>query len=49
MELKGNQLIYKRKLQIFDGTYSKDNYSDLVDFFQTVIDSDDYTVSLIKN
>lgn len=49
MELKGNQLIYKRKLQIFDGTYRKDNYSDLVDFFQTVIDSDDYTVSLIKN
>jgi hypothetical protein len=49
MELKGNQLIYKRKLQLIDGTYSKDTYQDLVDFYQEVVDADSYTVVLIKN
>ena len=48
MDLKGNQLIYKRKLQLIDGTYDKDTYPDLVDFYQDVFDADEYTVSLIK-
>lgn len=47
--LKGNQLVYKRKLQLFDGTYSKDTYADLVDFFQSVVDDDEYSVVLVKN
>jgi len=49
MELKGNQLTYKRKFQLIDGTYSKDTYPDVVDFFQDVVDADEYTVSLMKN
>jgi transglutaminase-like putative cysteine protease len=49
MELKDGQLIYKRKLRVVDGTYPKDTYQDLVDFFQSVVDADDYTVSLAKN
>ena len=49
MQLKGNQLIYKRKLEVIDGTYSKDTYQDLVDFYDNVVDADGYTVSLIKN
>jgi len=49
MELKGDQLTYKRKFQLIDGIYSKDTYQDLVDFFQDVVDADDYTVSLAKN
>jgi hypothetical protein len=49
MTLTGNQLQYKRKLQVIDGTYSKDTYQDLVDFYQSVVDADSYTVSLIKN
>jgi hypothetical protein len=49
MELKGNQLIYKRKLQLIDGTYSKDIYQDFVDFLQEVVDADSYTVVLAKN
>jgi len=49
MELKGNELIYKRKLEIIDGTYSSDTYQGLVDFYQEIVDADDYTVSLIKN
>jgi len=49
MELKGNELIYKRKLEIIDGTYGRDTYQDLVDFYQEIVDADDYTVALIKN
>jgi hypothetical protein len=48
MELNGDRLIYKRKLEIIDGTYSRDTYQDLVDFYQAIVDADDYTVSLIK-
>jgi transglutaminase-like putative cysteine protease len=49
MALNGSQLVYKRKLQLIDGTYSGDTYQDLVDFYQEIVDADDYTVSLIKN
>jgi len=49
MELKGDQLIYKRKFQLIDGTYSKDTYQDLVDFYQDVVDADEYNVVLVKN
>jgi hypothetical protein len=49
MQLKGNQLIYKRKFQVIDGTYSKDAYQDLVDFYQAVVDADEYNVVLVKN
>ncbi len=48
MELKGNQLIYERKLELIDGTYGRDTYQDLVDFYQEIVDADDYTVALIK-
>ncbi|MDB5125456.1 MAG: hypothetical protein JWP94_3585 [Mucilaginibacter sp.] len=48
MQLKGNQLVYRRKFQLIDGTYNKDVYQDLVDFYQTVVDADEYTVSLMK-
>ncbi len=49
MKLKGTQLIYKRKFQLIDGTYSKDTYQDLVDFYQAVVDADEYNVVLVKN
>jgi len=48
MALNGNKLVYKRKLQFIDGTYSSDIYHDLVDFYQAIVDADDYTVSLVK-
>jgi len=44
-----NQIVYKRTLQIIDGTYPKDKYQDLVDFYQQVSDADSYKASLIKN
>jgi hypothetical protein len=47
--VKDGKLIYKRKLQLIDGTYPKDTYGDLVDFFQSVVDADASTVTLIKN
>jgi len=49
MEVNGSQLIYKRKFQLIDGTYGKDTYQDIIDFYQDVADADDYTVSLAKN
>jgi hypothetical protein len=47
--LHGNQLIYKRKLQVIDGTYPKESYQDFVDFYQAVVDADDYDMTLVKN
>ena len=49
MELNGDKLVYKRKFQVIGGTYSKDTYPDVVDFFQAVADADEYNVVLIKN
>ncbi|MDB5087869.1 MAG: hypothetical protein JWR09_1863, partial [Mucilaginibacter sp.] len=48
MELKGNKLIYKRKFQLIGGTYDKEVYQDLVDFYQSVVDADEYNVVLVK-
>jgi hypothetical protein len=45
----GNQLIYKRKLQIIEGTYSKDLYQAFVDFYQSVSETDNSNVTLIKD
>jgi hypothetical protein len=47
--IKDGKLIYKRKLQVIDGTYPKDTYQDLVDFYRSVVDADEYTVTLAKN
>jgi uncharacterized protein YfkK (UPF0435 family) len=49
MTLKGNTLTYKRQIELEDGTYNKENYQDLVDFFKAVSDADNYSVTLIKD
>lgn len=43
-----HQLVYKRSLQLIDGTYNKDSYQDLVSFYQAVADADHYNVALTK-
>lgn len=48
MTLDGDRLIYKRKFQIKDGLYSKDIYQDVVDFYQSVVDADNYNVTMVK-
>jgi len=48
MYIAGNKLVYKRSLQINDGTYPKDIYDDLVDFYQTVYEADNYTLTMEK-
>lgn len=48
MNLDGDKLIYHRVLQLKDGIYDKDTYQELVDFFQTAVDADEYNVVLIK-
>jgi hypothetical protein len=40
--------VYKRKIQMIDGTYPKDKYQDLVDFYQQVADADNYKATLVK-
>lgn len=49
LTVTGDQLLYKRKLQLRDGIYSKDKYQDLADFFESVYDADNYSVTLLKN
>ena len=49
MTVKGDKLTYNRKFQLNDGTYDKDTYQDLVDFYQTVADADAYNVAMVKN
>jgi transglutaminase-like putative cysteine protease len=48
MELKGDKLIYMRKIQLLAGTYDKALYTDLVEFFRKVGDADAYSVALVK-
>ena len=48
LTIKDNQLIYLRKLQVKDGTYDKEVYGDIVDFYDAVIDADNYNVILVK-
>jgi hypothetical protein len=48
MAVNGDKLIYKRRFKVIDGTYSKETYQDLIDFYQTAYDADEYTVSLVK-
>jgi len=47
--ISDNKLIYKRRIEIIDGTYNKESYTDLVDFYQAVADADSYNVMLVKN
>ncbi len=49
MQLDGQHLTYQRHLLVNDGTYSKDSYQDLVDFYQAIADADSYTMTLAKN
>lgn len=47
--ITGDQLVYTRKLQVFDGTYTKEDYNDFVEFLDNVQDADNYTMALTKN
>jgi len=43
------KLIYKRYFKINDGTFSKETYQDMIDFFIAVAELDNYKVALVKN
>jgi hypothetical protein len=49
MKIDGDQLVYTRKFQLKDGSYKKDIYQDMVDFYQLVNDADELNVTLVKN
>jgi hypothetical protein len=44
-----NKLIYKRKVQVYNGTYSKELYQELVDFYQSIAETDNSNVTLVKD
>ncbi|MDT3402388.1 DUF3857 domain-containing protein [Mucilaginibacter terrae] len=44
----GDKVIYKRKMELFDGTYTKDQYAELIEFYQAIADADSYKVALVK-
>ena len=46
--MNGNQITYKRKWEMIDGTYPKDKYPELIDFYQSIADADTYKVTLVK-
>jgi transglutaminase-like putative cysteine protease len=48
VSLKGDKLVYSRKMQLIDGTYDKSTYQDFVDFYQRAVDADNYSITLIK-
>lgn len=43
-----NKLVYKRSLQFNEGTYNKELYQDLVDFYQEVFEADRYSMTMEK-
>ncbi|GAA4307573.1 hypothetical protein GCM10023149_01150 [Mucilaginibacter gynuensis] len=47
--VKDNQITYKRHIQVINGTYDKEQYADLVSFYQTVADADSYNAMLVKD
>ncbi|TWR26866.1 DUF3857 domain-containing protein [Mucilaginibacter achroorhodeus] len=49
VKIADGKLTYKRSLKVIDGTYGKETYSKLVEFYQKIADNDAYTVSLVKN
>ena len=46
--INDGQLTYKRKFQLIQGDYSKDKYQELVDFYEAVVDADNYNAALVK-
>lgn len=48
-EFKDGKLVYHRIFKLIGGTYSKDTYQDLVDFFSDVYDSDGQNLAFVKN
>ncbi|MFB9841745.1 DUF3857 domain-containing protein [Mucilaginibacter ginsenosidivorans] len=48
MTVKGNELVYERKLQLKDGTFNKAVYEDILDFYDKVRAADNYNVTLSK-
>ncbi len=45
----GDELVYKRKIQVNEGTYNKDLYQEFVDFYQAATESDNSNVTLVKD
>lgn len=49
VELKDNKLIYHRYFKLINGTYPKETYQDLTDFYGDVYDNDAKNLTFVKN
>lgn len=49
LEIKNSQCIYKRKIELKDGTYPVGEYEKFVRFYQSVIDADNTRLILTRN
>ncbi|TFF39764.1 DUF3857 domain-containing protein [Mucilaginibacter psychrotolerans] len=47
--IKAGELVFTRRIQLKEGTYSKDLYVELVEFYQKVADADNFNISLVKS
>ncbi|MFD0794474.1 DUF3857 domain-containing protein [Mucilaginibacter litoreus] len=47
--LVNGKLIYKRHIELWDGTYKPEAYAEVVNFYQKVADTDNYNVTLVKD
>jgi transglutaminase-like putative cysteine protease len=47
--INGDKLVYHRRMELIDGTYDKQSYTELVEFYQAIADADAYNVTLIKD
>ncbi|MET3980537.1 hypothetical protein ABIB62_003137 [Mucilaginibacter sp. UYP25] len=43
------KLTFKRRVELIDGTYTKETYPDLVTFYQEIADTDNYNMVLVKS
>ncbi|RYY30216.1 MAG: DUF3857 domain-containing protein [Sphingobacteriaceae bacterium] len=48
IEVKDGKLFYSRKIQLNAGTYPKETYQELTDFYQTVYEADNASFTLVK-
>ncbi|MEO8795874.1 MAG: DUF3857 domain-containing transglutaminase family protein [Daejeonella sp.] len=48
VEIKGNIVIYKRKMHLKEGNYPAEKYQEVVDFFQAIADADNLEVTLLR-
>jgi hypothetical protein len=48
LEIKGNQAVYNRHIQLYEGYYPESDYQELVSFYQKIADRDEARITMIR-